>query len=99
MKWDTPTILEKVEQSFRDVEPGTEWTTEEIIDRVVEHYPGTNRRSILPSDYCYNLTNKGKENNPALARFKLFEQKSFGKYLYRGPGYQYGGPINRHPRL
>ena len=40
-------------------QPGKILTRREIIDAVCEKHPGTNRTSIIPSDYCDNLTNKG----------------------------------------
>lgn len=45
--------------------------------------------SILPSDYCYNLINKGLTS----FRFHIFEWLVLGQYKYLGPGYKYSGPI------
>ena len=39
--------------------PGKNLSRTEIIDAVCEKFPDTNRGSIIPSDYCDNLTNKG----------------------------------------
>lgn len=98
MNRDDKTILEKVSDTFRDEPLGLQLTTQDIIDRVVRKFPGTNPRSIIPSDYCYNLTNKGKESNPRLAQFKLFEWIGRGQFKYVGPAYKQNGPVHRYPR-
>jgi hypothetical protein len=46
-----PTIKEKVIEVFRN-QVGEEFLREEIKDLVVNQFPGTNRSSIIPSDYC-----------------------------------------------
>lgn len=62
---------------------------EEIIDLVVHAYPGTNRTSVIPSDYCYNKINADPNS------FKLhgFEFTSDQKYKWLGPNNPYSGPI------
>ncbi|WP_020375132.1 DUF7225 domain-containing protein [Sulfobacillus thermosulfidooxidans] len=92
------TIIDKVRNTFTGTTPGTILTTQEIIDRVLAKYPDVNRTSVIPSDYCYNMTNKDKESNPRLAQFKIFEQLGRGTYIYRGEKYSYNGPIHRNPR-
>ena len=39
--------------------PGKILSRREIIDAVCTKFPGTNRSSVIPSDYCNNITNKG----------------------------------------
>jgi len=62
---------------------------QEIIDLVVNAYPGTNRGSVIPSNYCYNSVNKD------LMSFKLHLFESLGKGMYKclGLNYPYSGPI------
>lgn len=91
------TIIEKVRDTFANCKKGTIFSTSEIIDLVMLKY-GVNRGSIIPSDYCYNLTNKGKIDNPILADFKIFEWISRGKYKYLGENYPYTGLIIRNPK-
>ena len=59
---------------------------QDIIAAVHEKY-GTNPSSIIPSDYCYNRTNKGAADKP------LFEWLDDGQYRYLGEGYPYTGTV------
>ena len=61
---------------------------EEIIDLVVNTYPGTNRSSVIPSDYCYNLINATLPFD-----FHIFESLGEGRYKCLGPNDPYTGPI------
>ena len=45
-----------------------------------------NPGSIIPSDYCYNKTNKGKTG--VLVAFNLFLWKKRGLYEYVGENYK-----------
>ncbi|MDB5580299.1 MAG: hypothetical protein JWR80_5475 [Bradyrhizobium sp.] len=38
---------------------GTQLSRRDILDLVTTRYPGTNKSSVIPSDYCYNIINKG----------------------------------------
>lgn len=60
----------------------------EIIDKVIEVYPGTNRSSVIPSDYCYNIINKDSVS----FTFRLFEYRD-GNYICLGENYFYVGDI------
>lgn len=91
------TIIEKVRNTFVGYHPGTVFTTRQIIDMVCEKH-GVNRTSVIPSDYCYNMDNKGKAARSSLDKFKIFEMVSRGTYIYRGEGYVYSGPVQRNPR-
>jgi hypothetical protein len=53
-----PTIKEKIMDVFQK-RIGEKFDREEIIDLVVNKYPGTNRGGVIPSDYCYNMINAG----------------------------------------
>lgn len=91
------TNIEKVRDTFVNCKKGTIFSTREIIDKVILKHGG-NRGSIIPSDYCYNLTNKGKTDDPILAEFKMFEWISRGKYKYLGENYPYTGLIVSNPK-
>jgi hypothetical protein len=60
----------------------------EIISMVEKAYPGTNPTSIIPSDYCYNILNRGIKFD-----FYLFEHLGHGHYKVLGTGFDYAGPI------
>ena len=64
---------------------------QDIIAAVHEKY-GTNPSSIIPSDYCYNRTNKGAADKP------LFEWLDDGQYRYLGEGYPYTGAVYSRPQ-
>ena len=53
------TIIEQVRETFQNVETGSKFTTIEIKSLVHKKF-GTNIGSVIPSDYSYNMTNKGK---------------------------------------
>ena len=83
-----PTIKDKVLSVFQD-RADQEFGREEISDLVAKAYPGTKKRNIIPSDYCYNSVNK----DPASFKLHLFELLGDGKYKCLGPDYPYSGPI------
>lgn len=60
----------------------------QIIDMVLAAFPGTNETSVIPSDYCYNITNKGVK-----FEHHLFEH--LGKSMYRvlGKNFPFEGAI------
>lgn len=91
------TIIDKVKDTFSGCAPGEDFTTRQIIEKVQSKY-SVNETSIIPSDYCYNLSNKGKEASASLEKFKIFEWVSSGHYIYRGENYPYTGPVHRNPR-
>lgn len=78
------TVLDKVRQTFRNVEIGTEFTTAEIKQMVATRF-NVNPGSVIPSDYCYNMTNKGKIGS--LVTFNIFIQVKHGLYKYVGEHY------------
>jgi hypothetical protein len=86
-----PTIKEKVIEVFRN-QVGEEFLREEIKDLVVNQFPGTNRSSIIPSDYCYNIVNAG-----ITFEFHLFESLDEGQYRCLGLNYHYTGAIYWKP--
>lgn len=92
------TIIDKVRDTFLGCEVGSIFTRREIVDMVRTKH-GINEGSIIPSDYCYNLTNKGKAAYNELDKFKIFEWVSRGKYKFLGENYPYSGPVLSNPRI
>lgn len=76
------TVLEEIRETFQSVEIGRIFTTAEIKNMVSEKF-GRNPGSIIPSDCCYEMWNKGLENR-AFKEFKIFEQVKRGVYRYVG---------------
>ncbi len=56
---------------------------------MVNYFPDTNRTSVIPSDYCYNMVNKGIEFKKD---DRLFENLG-DKYKHLGLNYNYNGEI------
>ena len=79
------TILDEVKETFKNTPIGEVFTTAQIKYKVHLHF-GTNQSSVIPSDYCYNMTNKGKIGK--LEHFNLFIQLKRGLYKYVGENYQ-----------
>ena len=80
------TILDEVRETFRNVAYETEFSTAEIKHMVSSKFnraPG----SIIPSDYSYNMNNKGKVGS--LESFNIFVQVKRGRYKYVGENYKY----------
>jgi hypothetical protein len=88
-----PTIKEKVIEVFQN-RIGEEFEREEIIDLVVNQYPGTNRGSVIPSDYCYNMVNFGINFD-----FHMFVSlgEREGRYRCLGQCKPYSGAIYWNP--
>jgi len=91
------TIIEKVRNTFADCALGAIYARSEIIDMVKAKH-GVNEGSIIPSDYCYNRTNKGKLADGSLENFKIFEWLARGKYKYLGENFPYTGTVISNPR-
>ncbi len=68
-------------------------TGKQIIDMIEAEYPGTNRDSIMPADYCYN-----KVNNGISFKFHYFEylkdaRRGEPQYKVLGENFDYEGAI------
>ena len=85
---DNLKIQEKIISIFAKQIDG-EIKREEIINKVIEVYPGTNRTSVIPSDYCYNIINKLSSS----FTIRLFESLGAGNYKCLGENYPYVGDI------
>lgn len=80
------TILEMVAETMSHQEIGTVLHRKEIIKMVRDRYD-VNPSSIIPSDYCYNMTNKDKQTNSSLKKFNIFLNVGRGLYQYVGSNY------------
>ena len=80
------TILDEVRETFRNTEKETLFTTSEIKQKVYEKF-GRTYGSVIPSDYSYNMDNKGKTGS--LIDFNIFIQVKRGLYKYVGENYKY----------
>ena len=78
------TILDEVRETFKNIEFGEEFTTLQIKEMVYKKF-GRKYGSVIPSDYSYNMTNKGKVGK--LANFNIFIQIKRGEYKYVGENY------------
>ena len=79
------TILDEVRETFKNIEKGQTFTTEEIKQMVHSKF-GREKGSVIPSDYSYNMTNKGKVGS--LKTFNIFIQMKHGLYKYVGENYK-----------
>ncbi|MBQ5590568.1 MAG: hypothetical protein IIU65_02695 [Clostridia bacterium] len=78
-------VIEEVRETFKNVEKGTKFTTTEIKQMVYIKF-SRNKSSVIPSDYSYNMTNKGKVGS--LEDFNIFIQLKRGYYQYVGENYK-----------
>lgn len=65
-------------------------------NKIVQHIitkTGINKESILPKDYCYNVTNKGADGKRFVTWPRLFKYEGNKLYRYLGEGYPYNGPV------
>ncbi len=92
-------IWDKVRKVFDYSRFGETLTGEQIIDRIEAAYPrtdtdkGTNRSSIIPSDYCCNIVNNG-----ITFKFHYFEylrdaRRGEPQYKVLGEDFDYEGAI------
>lgn len=75
------TITEQYRECLKDIPIGTKLTRSQIIDMLHTKY-GTNETSIIPSDHCYNMTNKGLRGSNRDNNF--FLNVGNGEYEYVG---------------
>lgn len=75
-------IVQQFRECFKDVPIGTRMKRQDIIKRINSQY-GTKASSIIPSDYCYNMTNKGIPED----HVSFFLNVGTGQYEYVGENY------------
>lgn len=86
------TVLGLVKESFAQCKIGEEYDTK-AIKSIVNSKHGTNMNSVIPSDYCYNITNEGIDNY--IDYLHIFEQIKRGRYKYLGEKYPYTGKVHK----
>lgn len=82
-------IKDKIRVTFKGKE-GQFFRPHEIIDMVLQKFPGTNKTSILPADRCYNKINKGIADQ---FNFHVFEALEDGSYKWLGEHFPFTGPV------
>lgn len=75
-------IIDQFRDCFKDVAIGTRMKRQDIIELINSRY-GTKPSSIIPSDYCYNMTNKGIPED----HVSFFLNVGTGLYEYVGENY------------
>lgn len=75
-------IVEQFRDCLKDVPIGTRMKRQDIIELINSRY-GTKASSIIPSDYCYNMTNKGISEDHT----SFFLNVGTGLYEYVGENY------------
>lgn len=65
----------------------------ELVEQVAREC-GCAKSSVIPSDHCYNRTNKGLRNY----HIKLFLHEEEGLYRFVGRNYPYDGVVVHRPR-
>ena len=88
MTASTLTIPEMFYSIFGNRHPYEELSSSQIKDMIQSAYPGTNRSSVIPPDYCYNRVNRGIP-----FRDHVFEYLGGNRYRVLGTNYDYEGII------
>jgi len=82
-------LYEQIKETMLLHSYGTELSTAQIRDEVARKY-GTNKDSIIPTDYCYNRCNKGIDFNK---QPHLFDYIKRGRFIYIGENAVYNGYV------
>jgi hypothetical protein len=85
-----PAIADMLRSVLADVAKGAVLSAHEIISAVLGAFPSTPKGSILVSDKCYNITNKGLSAN---YDFRIFELIDRSTYRFLGEGHPYSGYV------
>jgi hypothetical protein len=85
--------LERVGRRFQAARGDGPIRLADLVDGVVREC-GCARKSVLPSDHCYDRVNDGlpPDHTP------MFVHAGRGLYRFLGPGYPYTGPRYHHPK-
>jgi hypothetical protein len=89
------TLRELLIEAFEDQEHGHRFFSKEIKEMVLRLCNTFSEGSIIPSDYCYNIVNKGQADR----KYCLFVQVEPGLYEYKGLNFQYSGDVTWKGRL
>ncbi len=89
-------IQKEIESLLSTMEYEQEFTRRWFIKTLSSQY-GRARHNYIPSDYCYNWTNKGivYENQP---HYFIKDLSVRGLYKYVGKNYVYNGKVYSKPK-
>lgn len=87
-------IIQEIEEFLSNIPIGYVFSTGWFKDELSEKYKRP-RDSYIPSDYCYNRTNRGIQYEKQPHYFLYIER---GKYQYKGKNYNYQGTVETDPR-
>ena len=88
-------IQEEIEQFLSSMPLSHEFSTKWFKTELSKQFKRS-EDSYIPSDYCYNRTNKGiKYNNQP----HYFLHIGRGKYRYVGKNYNFTGNVESNPRI
>ncbi|MCL2664244.1 MAG: hypothetical protein FWE82_01390 [Defluviitaleaceae bacterium] len=65
---------------------------EEIVSRIC-NATQISKKSFLPTDYCYNLTNKGRDEKKYRSMFEQIKRGRGAKFKYLGLDCDYKGMV------
>ncbi|MFU0800187.1 MAG: hypothetical protein ACFWUE_05930 [Xylanivirga thermophila] len=85
-------IYEKIAEACKELTIGGVYDVSEIKQLILAK-TDVKEGNILPKDYCYNVTNKGADENKFIIWPRLFEYVKRGTYIYLGEGYPYNGQV------
>lgn len=87
-------LYDQIKETMSQHVVGEELTTGQIKDEAYSRF-GTNKASVIPTDYCYNRDNYGInfEERP-----KLFIYIDRGRLQYVGENHVYHGEVFAMPR-
>lgn len=85
-------IKEEIEQFLSSIPLNHEFSTRWFKAELSKQF-NRSEDSYIPSDYCYNKTNKGVKYDRQPHYFLHIVR---GKYRYVGKNYQYNGNIEQH---
>lgn len=84
-------VIDAINSYVKDNGAGTIVSREEFYGIILEKYPEVNRSSIFPSDFCYNVYNKGLKDMNDDERCLECVEKGYFKIL--GTNYKYTGDV------
>lgn len=87
--WNMASVLMNEVGKKLQAEHGDDPLTKGKIESEIVSYEIYQPQSLFPSDYCYNLINRGNGS----FRFPLFIRLKRGLYIHVGPYFPYTGPI------
>lgn len=88
-------LFDCVKEVTSTYEIGKKYTRKQIIKDVIRAFPMYKPGCVIPSDYCYNISNDGIDFEKWL---HLFKHRSRGRYIYLGENCKFTGEVMHHPK-